>query len=55
MQLFQQHFKLAQQTWQRAASDLREQPNRTNMSADFSQPAEKIRGAISQYCLNGNK
>jgi len=29
------------ETWQQAASDLREQPSRTNMSDDFSHPAEK--------------
>jgi len=53
--ILNEHSSAINETWQRAANDLREQPIRTNMSADFSQPAEKIRAAISQYWLNGNK
>jgi len=53
--ILNEHNSAINETWQQAANDLGEQPNRTNMSADFSQPAEKIRAAISQYCLNGNK
>jgi len=53
--ILNEHNSAINETWQQAANDLSEQPNRTNMSADFSQPAEKIWAEISQYCLNGNK
>jgi len=39
--ILNEHNSAINETWQQAASDLREQPNLTNKSADFSQPAEK--------------
>jgi len=53
--ILNEHNSAINETWQQAASDPREQPIWTNMSAYFSHPAKKIRAAISQYCLNGNK
>ncbi|XP_070068180.1 putative nuclease HARBI1 [Drosophila takahashii] len=53
--ILNEHNSTINENWQPTASDLREQPLRTNMSADFSQPAERVRSAIAQYCQNINK
>jgi len=53
--ILNEHNSATNDAWQQTASDLREQRNRTNMSADCSEPSEKIRAVIAQYCLNGNK
>ncbi|XP_070069201.1 putative nuclease HARBI1 [Drosophila takahashii] len=53
--ILNEHNSAINENWNLTSTNLREQPSQINMSADFNHPAEQIRSAIANYCLNRNQ